>query len=326
MASNNVRPGKLSIQELFLQKLDNSIKQYSALLKHTRDPDEASSIQELLSIFKNRKRSVLGSYKQEKPHFSFRSDATQQQQKGIKDIFNFYSKQHLMAGKAPTFDRIGEVVDFIDVGSFVFFCKSFGLVSDRKTQGTRYLHKTEVVAIFKKCAVLQKQMECPGFVRSLNQLADLYFNTEYDSINSTAIQNLTIEQKRGMLYEFIKCGDHKFLQHALKPIGGAFYSSVEQATRISALDPGNTFKNRVSEEVREQIKQHKREKEVKVKMDREAKIKESNEKAKFAQKQIRERMEQDEIRRRRDVIRIQDLAVLSYRDLGDNGDLEELIK
>jgi hypothetical protein len=45
--------------------------------------------------------------------------------KDIKEIFEFYAKQHLMMGKRETFDQMKQQNSTLNMGDFVLFCKDF---------------------------------------------------------------------------------------------------------------------------------------------------------------------------------------------------------
>lgn len=47
--------------------------------------------------------------------------------KGIKEIFDFYTRQHLMIGKKATFEQIEYELSNLNMGEFMKFCKDFNI-------------------------------------------------------------------------------------------------------------------------------------------------------------------------------------------------------
>jgi len=312
------------LQRLFLQHLDKSIKQYKVLLKQAKDPEETASIRQLLELLTSKRKIVSQANKADSVSFSFRREVYAQEEKGIQDLFNFYSKQHMMTGKNPTFENIGEAIDTIDSGSFLFFCKSFQIYNEKKVEGKRFLTKQELLDIFKRTAVLQRNMNFQGFKQALDEIALALFNTDYDKLLPIPCSNLGLEEKRVMLCELLKCGDPKYVNAACKPIGKPF-GSIDKA-RNPGEDQNKKFRYRLNEEMKDQLNVYKREKEMKQKFEKEEKERENYERAKVAQKKLKEKKDIEDLKKRKDVLRIQDLDKARPQDfeLGEN--LEDLIE
>ena len=64
------------------------------------------------------------------------------QNRGIKEIFDFYTRQHLMVGKKATFEQIEYELSNINMGEFMKFCKDFNVP----------LSKIKWAEVFKKTA------------------------------------------------------------------------------------------------------------------------------------------------------------------------------
>lgn len=323
--SNKIQATKtLQLQRVFLQHLDKSIKQYKVLLKQSKDPEENASIRQLLDVLTSKRKIVAQANKADTVSFSYRREVYAQEEKGVQDLFNFYSKQHLMTGKNPTFDNIGEAIDTIDSGSFLFFAKTFGIFNDRKAEGKRYLTKQEILDIFKKTAHLQRSMNILGFKQALDDIAVLFFNEEYDKLLPIPCSNLGIEEKRVMLYEYLKCGDSRYITSTCKPLGKAFSSQIEKP-RPAQEDPSNKYKFRINEEIKDQLNVYKREKESKLKEEKDIKERENFERAKIAQRKLKEKKDQEDMKKRKDVLRMQDLGKARPGDFEVGENLEDLI-
>lgn len=55
-----------------------------------------------------------------------------QKNKDIREIFDFYAKQHLMIGKRATFDMIKHQNSILNMGDFILFCKDFKIPLDKR--------------------------------------------------------------------------------------------------------------------------------------------------------------------------------------------------
>ena len=314
----------LQVQRVFLQHLDNSIKQYKVLLKQTKDEDEIDVIKQLLKLLTDKRKSIKNLTPASEVNFSFRSEPTLTEEKGIQEIFNFYNKQHLMLGKYPTFDYIGEVLAVLDSGSFLHFCRDFGIYSDQRQKSQRTLTRKELLDIFKRCSTLQKNMHFEEFKRSLDEMAILYFNEDYERLVSVPCSHLGINEKRIMLYEVMRCGDLRHVHKTCKPVGKAFCASLDKNPRIPVEEGSRNYKFKVSEEKKEQLERFRKEREEKKRMEQETKVKESQEKAKAAKRRIKEKHELEDMGKRKDAISIQNLNKFRYEDIADD-DLNQLI-
>ena len=87
-------------------------------------------------------------------------DKERKQMEGLHEIFTFYAKQHMMAGKMPTFDQIEHSNQIIKLGDFMKFCKDF----DFKVS------KHKCTEVFKKTAINSIEMRFEQFQRSLGKL------------------------------------------------------------------------------------------------------------------------------------------------------------
>ena len=308
-------------QETVLQSLEKSIKQYQVLMKSTKDNEEIELSKKVLDLLNESKKKVRNLHKKEIIKFSDRTQATSQEVKSISDIFNFYAKQHIMTGRNPTFDMLGETVENMDSGSFLAFTKHFGL-SSKKSSEKRSLSKDEVLKIFKHCAALQKSMSLQGFTSALDELADLFLNEEYEKLVPNKCAGLEIEKKRIMLYEILKLDNPHYVNKTCTPLRTPFGPSHDKIIKPTI---GKKLVMENEEEVKEQISKYKMEKVSKNNVVVEEKNKKTQEKSKVADRGLKDKKDLDEMQKRKDVFRMEDLDKGRFSDEGDMKRLEELI-
>lgn len=308
-------------QESVLHSLEKSIKQYQALCKSTKDPEEVELSKKVLDLLLDSKKQVKNLYRKEVVKFSERTQATPQEIKSIAEIFNFYAKQHIMTGRNPTFDMLGEIVENMDSGSFLAFTKHFGISSKKSTE-KRFLSKEEVLKIFKHCATLQKSLNLQGFTSALDEIADLYFNEEYDKLVPFKCTHLDLSRKRIMLYEILKLENPHYVNKTCTPLRTPFGPSADKNIKPTI---GKKLVMENEEEIKEQISKYKQQKLSKNSAIVEEKSKKLSEKSKLADSKLKEKKEQDELKKRKDIFRMEDLDKNKFQDLDDVKNLEELI-
>lgn len=313
---------EVKAQENVLQHLEKSIKQYQVLCKVTKDPEELNLSKQVLELLLESKKRIKAAYKKVEIKFSGRTHTTPQEQKSIQEIFSFYSKQHIMVGKNPTFDMLGETVENMDSGSFLHFSKNFDICSNKKVDNKRYLTKDEIIKIFKHSATLQKSMNLQGFINSLDEIAELYFNEEYEKLVPFKCSSLDLDKKRIMLFEILKLDNPKYVNKACLPIRTPFGPSHDKVIKPTI---GKKLVVPNEDEVKEQIYKYKTEKKSKNQAIQEEKGKEVNEKAKMADLKLKEKKEQEELKKRKDIFRMEDLAKAKYNDFDEENRLEDLI-
>lgn len=80
--------------------------------------------------------------------------------RGLKEIFDFYTRQHMMIGRKATFEQIEYELSNLNMGEFMKFCKDFQIP----------LSKTKCAEVFKKSAKNSKEMFLEHFKDSLPKL------------------------------------------------------------------------------------------------------------------------------------------------------------
>lgn len=90
----------------------------------TRRLNEFNSSPSLFKHIKLNKKNIDGS--------SSPKSLERQRNKDLREIFEFYAKQHLMIGKRATFDMIKHQNSIINMGDFILFCKDFKIPLDKR--------------------------------------------------------------------------------------------------------------------------------------------------------------------------------------------------
>ena len=292
------------------------------MCKVIKDPEEIQLSKQVLELLISSKKKIKAVYKKEEIKFSERNEPTAQEIKSIQEIFNFYAKQHVMTGKHPTFDMLGEVVENMDSGSYLHFCKHFDLCSNKKIENKRHLTKDEVLKIFKHCATLQKSLNLQGFTNSLDEIASIYFNEEYEKLVHFKCTTLEIEKKRIMLYEVLKLNNPRHVNKTCMPLRTPFGPSHDKVIKPTI---GKKLVVPNEEEIKDQINKYKKEKNIKKTVVNEEKGKEILEKAKIADSKLREKKDQEDLKKRKDVFRMEDLDKSKFQDFDERKNLEDLI-
>lgn len=88
------------------------------------------------------------------------------------EIFHFYSRQHIPKNKE--FDDLKEIMNEIDLGEFMIFCKDFNIP----------LSKSKLTEIFKKCSVANKPMKFDNFYASMTKIGLEINKTKLDDLSN----------------------------------------------------------------------------------------------------------------------------------------------
>lgn len=110
------------------------------------------------------------------------------QNRGIKEIFDFYTRQHLMVGKKATFEQIEYELSNINIGEFMKFCKDFNIP----------LSKIKCTEVFKKTAKNSKDMFLEDFKSSLPKLLIMKKKEEQEELEKRLkeVKKLILKRKR----------------------------------------------------------------------------------------------------------------------------------
>lgn len=158
----------------------------------------------------------------------------------LHKIFNFYSKQQLLAGKTFSFDSIKTNGEVLTIGKFINFCRDFKVLSHDKTQAKKSL-KT-IKNAFTQSSESGKHMYEHQFIQALTQISKKFFDKDYDKIHSTDWKSLTIAEKRVKFFEFLECDDpHIYTKKFKEPLSNF---GSDPYDRIPDYDLGKKFKLR----------------------------------------------------------------------------------
>lgn len=109
-------------------------------------------------------------------------------QKGVKEIFDFYTRQHLMVGKKATFEQIEYELSNLNMGEFMRFCKDFKIP----------VSKTRCAEVFKKTAKNSKEMFLEHFQESFAKLIAMRNKEELEGLEKRLkeVKKCIIKRKR----------------------------------------------------------------------------------------------------------------------------------
>ncbi|CAI2383555.1 unnamed protein product [Moneuplotes crassus] len=194
---------------------------------------------------------------------------TQKQRiKDLKEIFKFYSRQHLMIGKLSTFDNIQKQTSILNMGDFVLFCKDFKVPLDKRRCATVYkLNSLES----------SNQMTFDQFVHALPKLFREKYKDEIDKLNG----------RIGEIKKIYKQKKRKFVD-ALKQDEAGLLKIYEELKKEEVAKEKKKGEMEM-EKQRDEVKEEKEEKE-----EKEGKEEEEERKQDEKKELVQERKEQVE--------------------------------
>ncbi|CAG9319316.1 unnamed protein product [Blepharisma stoltei] len=231
------------------EELKSSIDEYQELLQQF-PAEEAKEIRELVNSLKEIEKNL---YESKPAQDSMR----EKQIKGLKFIFNFYARQTQMFGKSPTFDELTKINNIWNIGKFFKFCTDFGIMG--KQNQSRKLSKSDLTQIFQVSAENSLAMNETSFMKALDQIADLYYNNQFDALMGEHTSSLSLDSKKSLLYQFLDCGDSSIYMQKVKGFGLPF-SSQKEGFRIDPNDLSKNYKPKISEKRKQLLRQWKQKK------------------------------------------------------------------
>ena len=107
---------------------------------------------------------------------------------GLKEIFDFYSRQHLMIGKRATFEQIEYELSNLNMGEFMKFCKDFYIP----------VSKVKCAEVFKKTAKNSKEMFLDNFKAAIPKLFSMRNKEELENLEKRLkeVKKLIIKRKK----------------------------------------------------------------------------------------------------------------------------------
>ena len=108
--------------------------------------------------------------------------------RGIKEIFEFYSRQHLMIGRKATFEQIEYELSNMNMGEFMKFWKDFYIP----------LSKVKCAEVFKKTAKNSKEMFLENFKAALPKLIAMRNKEEFENLEKRLkeVKKLILKRKK----------------------------------------------------------------------------------------------------------------------------------
>jgi hypothetical protein len=178
---------------------------------------------------------------------------------GLHQIFQFYSKQQFLLGKAPTFDVIKSNKEVLTIGKFIRFCKDFRLVNEKDKKSLSKMGKICQNA-FVQTAEFGKNMHEHHFIAALDIIAADFFDTVYDKTHNTSWQEMPLMEKRRKLYEVLECHEPKLYNAKLKGLIPHF--GVDPPSRLPDYDLSKKyiFKPNRLKETKEKVEMWKKKK------------------------------------------------------------------
>ena len=218
-------------KQRFHRLLDQTIQEYEQLAQAASGYALVSS---LVSSLQGLKQSFNVQTRR-----SYKEGLKDRQLRGLNEIFSFYAKQLQMVGKSPTFDLLTQHGQIWSMGKFFKFCADFALMG--KARDERRLSKAQVSQIFKQTAHNSINMDVRQFYSALDLVAELFFNSEYQASTGKKVAQLSLDEKRQLLYEYIGCENHTAYTAKLKGFGLPF-SKERAGFRIPEDDISKRYK------------------------------------------------------------------------------------
>jgi hypothetical protein len=170
--------------------------------------------------------------------------------RGLKEIFDFYSKQVKQVGQNPTFSELNEHQSVLNLSKFTKFCTDFELLSTFKEKYKIQLN--QLSNIFLKSTKCKRVMTFPDFLSSIENLAEAFYTEQYDLFFNEKLSLLSGEEKRKRLLMFLKCENPSNYSLRLKGFGLAF-SLEKKDFRIPDYDLSKKYRFRDRAKVKEKI-------------------------------------------------------------------------
>lgn len=227
-----------SKENISQKSFDNSLQN---IIKELNEVTSSSSPTKLTPILTDltKKLKNLNSSFHSKPQNSSNS-YLEVRVKSLKEIFNFYARQIKMLGNKPTFDEITEHQNLLNISKFTKFCQDFGITNKDNKDHLTVQQVTQAFLLGNECSRI---MNFSQFIDSLDRLAEIYYNEQYDARNSTSVSRLKINEKRKMLYEFLQLENRNEYMQRAKGFGLPF-SKEKAGFRIPEYDLSKKYKFR----------------------------------------------------------------------------------
>ncbi|OMJ80583.1 hypothetical protein SteCoe_19125 [Stentor coeruleus] len=187
------------------------------------------------------------------------------QKKGLKEIFDFYSRQIKMIGQSPTFTQLTDHKKALNLSKFTKFCADFDLINNTKDK--HKLSLKTIANLFMKATNCQRNMIYEQFLIAIDLLADAFYSKDRDFYYRENLSKSPIEDKKKTFLGLLNCGNPNAYIKKLKGFGEAF-SAEKKDYRIPDYDLSKKYKYRDSSKVKQKIESWKQKKVVKQMIER----------------------------------------------------------
>ena len=189
LKENDVKNELIKFREDFSTK-NKSIKEENYIEKELINESNFSNMKENINEYNYINNSIT-KHKNEESIFltgKTKKTRTEKRKEALKEIFNFYSNQHVFIGLTPTFSEIEKKKNYIDLSEYVKFCNDFEI---------GIIHQ-KINEIFKKNSLNYTKMFFDQFIKSLENLS----TTSIDSKKNFIEKEIKETQEKLNLLEF----------------------------------------------------------------------------------------------------------------------------
>ena len=162
--SENVAQSYGEGASVFHAQLQNTIGEYRSMLQTCETEQDRSRVQGLIRTLEGQLRTLSDA-----PVHSKRSAASnagraetveERRAKGLRELFDFYTRKQLLVGRHATFDQIQKEMSFLNLGEFMAIIKDFKI----------RVSKPKSTEIFKKFAKYSRELYFESFEDALCRL------------------------------------------------------------------------------------------------------------------------------------------------------------
>ena len=166
-------------------------------------------------------------------------------ERGIKEIFDFYTRQHLMIGKKATFEQIQYEMSNMNMGEFMKFCKDFKIA----------VSKQRCAEIFKRTAKNSKEMFLEHFKETFPKLMAMKKKEEVENLEKRLNEvNKLHKRRQKMIKNGLKPAKKKSARKKQKEVDE---NDANQESKLNIeIDPKKSL-NQSKDDVKDSINQKK---------------------------------------------------------------------
>jgi len=183
-----------------VERMQKTINEYTDLIKQLKDEDITNAIK--------LKKLLVGQLNVIQENRRVKCQKVVENEKGLKEIFEFYCKQQLLIGKKATFEQLNTVLSNMNLGEFMKFCKDFNI----------NLPSTKIKEVFKKTARMARELDFDLFKQVVQRISNEVINFKLQQLNNQItkenkeklleeiqkLEKLTEEDRKKLLYEYME--------------------------------------------------------------------------------------------------------------------------